>query len=309
MLSKLINQLKNKNKVFKLFRIILSIASFVFVFFLIYKNKSDLSNLDITLLPKACVISIIPSFIAMFFQIKELHLILQSENINLPYKDVLFIVAKSNVARYIPGGVWNHVSIGFDLKDKVKKQLSAKKIAKVLILNTVIILISGLIFLIFFIPKYYVLFYLVFYIVILVSIIKIFKKFFLDSNTVVLSLAYICSVIFWVFSALSFFLFCVLLTRSIGLDLSDSVKIGASFVVSWVIGFLAIPIPSGLGVREFVMEILLKQVQSFIDIGATFSLSYRFLILFRDLMILIFAYILVSWSKLKMLALEKIIKK
>jgi glycosyltransferase 2 family protein len=66
------------------------------------------------------------------------------------------------------------------------------------------------------------------------------------------------------------------LLRALGTD-TDLVTVMAAFALSWVVGFLVFPLPSGIGVREAVLVAVVPGASSAAVLGA--SLAMRFLVL------------------------------
>jgi uncharacterized membrane protein YbhN (UPF0104 family) len=71
----------------------------------------------------------------------------------------------------------------------------------------------------------------------------------------------------------------VLAARSLGIAVGSVwLLLGGAFAVAWAVGFMAIPFPGGLGVRETILLLLLNTSPSFEARGAlAFAIAVRLL--------------------------------
>jgi uncharacterized membrane protein YbhN (UPF0104 family) len=184
------------------------------------------------------------------------------------------IISLSELAKYVPGKVWNLLGNVYLAK---KKNISQVKAFTSQILLAMVLVLSGLLIFSVFLLFNFKLFNSNLHNIYLILIIIPIVIFSLHPKTVNTCIQYVlkktgkydtpikfsfnnlllllfCSIILWFFYGLWFYIF----TKSIFPLTNVQFPIFMSiYAISWTLGFLAIIVPSGLGIREGVLTYLL----------------------------------------------------
>jgi len=227
----------------------------------------------------------------------------------IPYRTGLSMFLTTQLARYLPGGIWGVVG-----RFVVGKEagVSNRSMAASIGLEMGLQILSGSVFLLFAlllrqdmdVERYVLIGVMVAVVAVMVlsppvfsflinTGLKLLKKppltmHFTYTNMLVLFLARLVShsLVGW-----GYYLFIQGLTD---MPLNNGPLIIFSYVGSWLIGYLSILVPMGIGVREGVLALLLTGNLSFALITAS-AIGYRVLIALRDLL----AALLGVWLKPK----------
>ncbi|KKT27071.1 MAG: hypothetical protein UW12_C0023G0008 [Parcubacteria group bacterium GW2011_GWF1_43_9] len=250
-------------------QIIIVLLSLYFIGRIFYNNWEDVSVSLTNIASGPLIISII-IFSLTFFLLSSLwHYLIFGKRYGLATSNQLYL--KANLLRYIPGNIWgigariiffNHLGIA-----------KAKLIFFLFYESVLMVLSGGLVFLIFSLffnaPTYLIILALI---MTLVLTILAFKPAFIlrlvnlfgsteielgtNKNRIYYFLAYI---IYWLLSGMATYF----LAQSIlGVGNVSYVKFSAIYIVSWLIGYLSIITPSGIGVRELTFTYLLSTMIS-----------------------------------------------
>ena len=304
---KINNQIQGR-KPWRLVQIIFFFLTVIFILRFVLNNYPTLSALEFKYdwwkLSVAFIVSII-SLIAIVFKNKYVY---ELELYSLDLVKVAKSVAKANLYRYIPGGIWNHAGLIIDLSEE--GHITLQKSSKLQIISIFLNVYLGFFFAALFLPSPWQYVYSVFFLFGLFLTDPVFRFLSAAWNLVMprkidfprvplMSLWKItlANLIFWVLIGLSFVLF----VQGVGLLSNETffqdVYIGSSYILSWLAGFLFLPAPNGLGVRELVMGYLLEKVNISLTFGVSMSLLYRVFLLVRDILIFVLAQLLKSPGK------------
>ena len=166
------------------------------------------------------------------------------------------IYGLTQLAKYVPGNIMHLVSrqaMG------VSSGLPGRALVKASVWEITLISITGSVFVVFLLPQF---FSAITYLMLLAGFVSIIfftviglKKFLGISIT----LAFACYIVFYIISALIFVSLIVLLKGEEITPLAGLIFVGA-FIVACLAGRLTPGAPAGLGVREFVLIVLLKDL-------------------------------------------------
>lgn len=282
---------------FRIVQFVFLVTALFFVGSFIYGNLDTFRALwvkpDWPLLGVAMALTVL-SVLANAWSLK---LIFGLEGVRLGLASYLATLSRTNLYRYIPGGIWNHAGLAMLIKDQSHR--TGKSVTKLVVFNLFMNILAGLLFLAIVLPFPYMPLYLLLYVVCLL-LLNAFFRFVqlvwrlifqrLPMHLPALSVAdlakiLLANILFWLLSGLSFLVF----LRALGVDLFDGVYqelyIISSYIIAWVAGFLFLPAPGGLGVREFVLGYLLSRLNYVVAVGVSLSILHRLFIIVRDLML------------------------
>jgi len=210
------------------------------------------------------------------------------EGFHLPYQQIFFIVATTQLGKYIPGGVWHFVgrynayqNEEISLKKSTKAMISENLwlLSGALVVGTIFGLWSrlgielltkiGLPIQLSFLVLYSIVIFLL-WILLLVIYEAIMQRKFPVINIWNLIKLISVQALTWIFLGISF----MLLFPEISFDLISDSIFGFSF--SWAIGYVAIFAPGGIGIREGAMVWFFSRLFLADDI-LIFSTVHRFL--------------------------------
>ena len=297
------NQKKQEQRWFTYLQWIFFILSFGFIGYYLYQNRNIILSASLEPLWGYLLVAFGFSVITIVLMAQKIRFIYDLENIKTKFWPVFRIVSHANIFRYIPGGIWNHAGIAAYMT--VDTGESLKKTAKMQFLNVLMSLYVAFSFVIFVLPESWKYIYLMVYLASMLFINPLFQlannlwqklfkkqKMFLPriSNSNFLKI-FVSNWFFWLSVGLAFYF--SILGLDIGLPQSIGLLfyIASAYIVAWAAGFLFLPAPSGIGVREAVMAYLLAQINVTIAIGVTVSLFFRLIVLTRDLFLFAFSFI------------------
>lgn len=293
-----------EKKRFSIFKFTLFALALLFSGIFIYKNWDTFRSLSWRFSAEYMLLSFVFSLLLTLINALSLSLVLKREKINISLGNIYRFFANSNIYRHIPGGMWNHTGLGVLIAEKAGT--SIKTAIKLVMVNLGFQVYAAFFFAVFFLPWYLGLFFLILLIALLLSvnyvflvINKIWRKLFKKQKMILPTFSKKelfkllgLNVIFWAACGVSFAFF----VEGLGLRFNtlEFIKVSAAYVLAWTAGFLFIPAPSGMGVREFVLGYLLTGMNVSLVIGVSTSLLYRLLLLFRDFFLLL---LLLFWRK------------
>jgi len=267
---------------FRKFKVFISYAVVIAIFFFLAKtllaNWKQIPWQNIKFNYFYLISSIFLLFINFLLGSYSWYLIMKNMNERVSFKKSMKIIAKSQLAKYIPGGIWQTVSRVYLME---KENISKTKVVIGSLIETQFVLFTALIFyfLIFFSgwrPKFlaetyenYKVFSLILVLVLLISfhpkiikgLVGFLGRFFKLANYEIdlkwRDVLLLLGVFFtaWIIQGAAFFL---LLNSIYSTPLNLFMAIAGSHVISWTIGFLVLFAPGGMGVREGVLALLLK---------------------------------------------------
>ncbi|OGK64864.1 hypothetical protein A2313_00580 [Candidatus Roizmanbacteria bacterium RIFOXYB2_FULL_41_10] len=274
-------------------------AYFIFRFLSQSAHKINLDQLSFD--PLNLFLAMIFTIASFFFLVGKIKALYESELPVTNYARLFKTVAKTNLYRYLPGGIWNHAGLALEAASDSGKSL--KTTTKLQFLNIAFMVYVGLIFLFFVLPYPINLILLVALVIGLLSLNQLLTwlnrlwkslKFkqeltFIKFEPKELANIFANNLLFWLFNGLSFVYF----LKGIGLinevGLVKQLYLGASYILAWIAGFLFLPAPAGLGVREAVLGYFLDEAGISLALGVSVSLLYRLFILIRDLGMFVFS--------------------
>lgn len=210
------------------------------------------------------------------------------EGFHLPYQQVFFIVATTQLGKYIPGGVWHFIG---RYNAYQNEEISLKKSTKAMISENLWLLSGALMVGAMFglhskigkdflagiglsiqfpILILYSIFIFLLWILILISYEAILQKKFPSIEIVMLIKLIFVQTFTWVLLGVSFLLIFPMSTFSF---VPDAVF---GFAISWAIGYVAIFAPGGIGIREGALVWIFSQLFQAEDI-LIYSTVHRFL--------------------------------
>jgi len=293
-------------KIFKLFSWLIVGLIFYFLLKSLWGNWNQIKEYQFQINPFYLFISFILYFLAMFLLSQIWHFILTKQNSQKSRWEIFRIHFLSNFGKYIPGKVWLFLirlklgkKIGLSKKIvlvssvlEIALGLTALGLISVFFLNHIslnqqyffanlILLAIALIFILY--PK---LFYSVLnYLLGLVKKEKIAKEFQLKSSHLLILIS--VALISWFFWGLSFYFFTQAL---IIIPINKVFNLIGIFIVSYLIGFLALFAPNGLAVREGVQIYFLSSFLP-LEIAILISLAYRIWITLNELVIALLVFL------------------
>lgn len=246
------------------------------------------------------IISFLLLFPGFYFQYLIRKLLSDCLNLNVSVKEQFFILAHNGILKYLPGGIWNQLDAVLMLEKKAKT--TYKRPGKLVFLEMYWRVVWGIVFFapIMFTPikiqlgsfvlVFNQIFYLIFILLVLLSTIFLSKKhpsiytykirnFFLHG---LYNLGY------WLISGFSFIFLLAAFDTQI-MSLGKLYYLQSANALSWIAGFLFIPAPSGLGVREYLLGLFLEKLSLTVIMGFSISLLQRVLILLRDIIVFLIA--------------------
>lgn len=208
--------------------------------------------------------------------------VLQSLGSTFSFKKLFYIVSTSELAKYLPGGIWHFVgragyyqSLGMPVSKTsvaiLKENLWLVVSAGMASASLLVLGYTGL--------RYW--WVLILFALIWICIIYLWGREVAPQRIVAIVLVQLS---IWILNGLSF---SILLNIS---NAPDAIIIIAAFTLSWLIGFLSLFAPGGIGVREVVLVALLLPLFSSTDISI-FAITHRILWIIVELLMALFAWV------------------
>ena len=235
------------------------------------------------------------SLFSYLFLATKLSVLYDTELAHIRFKHLFKTISRTNLYRYLPGGVWNHAGLAIDAAEESGK--SIKTTSKLQVLNIFFMVYTGALFLFFVLPSplnwLLVLAFIVSTLLInqwFSFINSLWQKFGFKQKLHLTMIApkllgniLLNNWLFWFFNGLSFVYFLKGLGLVVNLELGELIYLSSSYILAWLAGFLFLPAPAGVGVREAVLGFFLNQAGMTLALGVSISLLYRLFILARDL--------------------------
>ncbi|PJE63520.1 hypothetical protein COU89_02830 [Candidatus Roizmanbacteria bacterium CG10_big_fil_rev_8_21_14_0_10_45_7] len=294
------------NKYVVLFQRICFFVAFMFIALFISRNGGELIKVARNLNYVFALLALLLSFCIVFASTLQFKFLLEANKIPTQYWFLFRQRALTNMLNYIPGGVWSHVNLAISLSQQVGA--SVKTLSKLTALFMISVIITGTLFSIFFFPLYVQIIALVLVVfafitlnywitcinrlwkMLLPRVVMLLPPFTVKARAFIL----ISGVLSWTLTAGAFVSFLYAAHPSV--SVAVLFYAGSAYIVAWVVGLLAIPFPSGLGIREGVMGYLLALVGVPIAYAVAISLVFRVMLLIRDIIF----FVIVSKLKLSL---------
>lgn len=288
--------------------ILLRVAQVLLVLFLFYyvasplvRNAKAFSDTFLTLKPLClCAGLLMLAFIISAYPFVWRYIV-QGFGYELPLKTSIISWIYSNVGKYIPGKVWQFVG-RVALTRKIKPEITLTTVfLEVIISSAAAIMVF---FIRFFlrgnVSQLWLLYASLLFLVLLTlqhpSFIKFFLKFYarlrkveMDLSRINLNLrrnlvVFVLYFVLWILTGVSFWV--MIQGSSIRVSLLDSVT---TYPISWILGYLTIIAPAGLGVRESILMTLLRGTYSG-EVASAFSILTRVALVLGDFILFLFAF-------------------
>lgn len=222
----------------------------------------------------------------------------------LPYRDGVRIFLTSQLAKYIPGGVWSFANVAYSAR---KIDLPGSLLTLMFVLSTLLMVAANAVFAIPILPQLFpefpvsldllMILGLALAIVLGPFVLRIALKRIAEwrkldaeaiqcdritgySSMLFMFLVVLC---LHAFNLLSVALF---MQSSIEITWADSIRAALAWNSAWLAGFLFLIAPSGLGVREYVLVLLLQPIMPR-SIATVISVLHRLFMTMVDLILLL----------------------
>jgi uncharacterized membrane protein YbhN (UPF0104 family) len=275
---------KNKSdrqNIYRLIRSIFFLFSFIFIIFLLVRNLNKVDLRAIKINYHYLLISLLLLIAFYVFSGLIYYYIVKKFGFKLPIIKVLKIRILSDFGRYIPGKVWflggRIYFFGKEGEDKMKVLLSVY-------IELILLVMSGFFLGILFIGKelFNLNIYLLLFIIILLTLLALNKYIIVRMINLIKRLLrkeitqfdfikyvdlikiFCLYLISWLVVFLAFYCF---VNSLINVSVNNIFFLGGAMALSWLIGFLVLIAPSGMGVREGTLYYLL--IKKFTPSSAT----------------------------------------
>ncbi|HEX7319656.1 MAG TPA: lysylphosphatidylglycerol synthase domain-containing protein [bacterium] len=258
----------------KTFQILVILTIFIFLIRNLILNWIKIPFKDLHFNPFMLFLSYIFLTIHFIIYVFSWKALLKKLNVIVGFANSFWMIATSQIAKYLPGGIWYAVGRIYLAK---KEKLAGENTTISVILETCLIMIAGIvIFFLLLLTKSVNIKINVIYIIIVLLIslvllhpylltviinifLKLIKKPTVKFNISYWSLIKLSSFFlsFWIAQILGFyFLICSIYP----LPLTMIFAVAVAYILSWTIGFIAIFAPGGLGIREGTMTLYLSTI-------------------------------------------------
>lgn len=273
-------------------KVLFFVVAWVYISVFIYTNFLTLKNVfkvDNWLYFYLSILCLFPAYFGMYFARFGLT---KAFGMTISLRKQFYIFSHNMIMRYIPGGVWNQLDATVMLKDASK--YSFIRSGKLVILEMYWRVIFGYVFFGIILFEKNPQWFIASFVVIAVGTYVASRRYpaiYLYSVRALFEQG-LSNLLFYAASGVSFvFLFASF--QPFIQTVANVYYIAAAFGLSWIGGFLFIPAPSGLGMRETIMAILMSKIGTIFTIGFSLVLLNRFLVLLRDVGMFAIAYLLV----------------
>lgn len=300
----------NKKKLIKLLGNVITI---IVIYFLTIRLLSYDIDWNMLIIPKNLFVV---SILIILYGINVLVICIPWKNIieilttkKISFKDITLIFCKSNILKYIPGNVFQYVGRN---ELAVKMKLSHVDVAVSTALDIILNVVSVfLISVILYYPglkiwldtygfsEFQFIIATLFILAILFCITAIFfkekvmnylKKFKVFINRKNLTVMVLCILYYMILGMFTGILYIIVLTEIIGVSVyfeQVNIVIGA-FLLSWLLGFIMIGAPAGIGIREGAMTLLAGSIIP-VESVLLSMVIYRIITIIGDVAALIFS--------------------
>lgn len=285
----------------RFFSYIVILVAFYFIFKNIFRNWYEIKPILFNINWYYILFSYLLLFPSLFFYAYAWQIIIKEleKDKNISFFNSLGIIAVSNLGKYVPGKIWFALS----RIDFVKRfGFSEKNIFFGILLESFYLFLGAFFYFIFFLKKFFFLPILLLLIIITPNffkiifnfLLKIFKKekmefsFPVKKSIILLFLYILC----WFFQGLSFFL--LIKSFYFQVNFNNLFSLIGIYALSWMLGFIVLIAPGGLGVREGSILLFLKDLFP-IGIASLIALTSRIWITIHELLnFLIFGLIFLT---------------
>lgn len=295
-----------KNKLISLSRFFIgwpvSVISIFFIVKLIYSSSPDIAKLE-NLNYFYLVISVILFLIYFFLRGVLWYEIVKIKGNKLSFKKSVYYWQISELKRYTPGNIWSFLSRATLF---TKDNLTKKNLLLSLITEGILLVISGYVLSYFYLSdlfKNQLITYFLFLISILTILIYTFSNYILKTQTekVRKFLAFVffdnspsvnfklilTSILTFVSFGFASFFSAISITY---IDLHNLPVLVSLFIFSFLIGYISIVTPMGLGVREAITTAGLSKFTS-LPVAGIISIFSRIVLILSELIFLFFSYL------------------
>ncbi len=295
--------MKLKRVLWNLLQIALVVGLLYYVILPLLKNAKGFQDTFLTLKPLPLVSGILVLSLVILCYPFVWRYILGSFGIQIPWKKAVISWIYSNVGKYMPGKVWQFVG-RVALTKSVKPEITlATVFLEVIISSSSAVMVF---FARFFLMRdisplwslYAVLLFVVLFFLQHPAVVKFFLKLYFkvrkqEVDLVSLELplkrnvyVFFAYFILWILTGVSFWL--MVQGSNIKVGLVDSVT---TYPISWILGYLTLISPGGLGVRESILMSMLKARYA-VEVASAFSLLTRLALVFTDFFLFFLVLIL-----------------
>ncbi len=275
------------------------ILTWVFIAYFLYANKNIVISFLNVKNPILLVLSLFLLFPSFWFQYKSREVLVKSLKLAIDSPTQLYILAHNGLLKYVPGGIWNQLDAVVMLNKN--SQASMSRSTKLIFVEMFWRIAFGIIFfgpfmaaplIALLLPTSFS--YVWAYLIVCLGaglsfyILRRYPLFYVYSISSFIRLA-LYNLAFWIVTGFSFALLLYAYTAA-HFTIGQFLYVSASYVISWIGGFLFLPAPSGLGIREYLLGIFLEHIEETFIIGFSLSLVQRFLTLIRDVVVFGFSW-------------------
>jgi hypothetical protein len=276
--------------------------TWAFIAWFLYKNAPQVTQFMQVRNIYYLVGALLVLFVTFYFQLEARIGIARAFGLKIKGKEHFHILAHNNILKYLPGGIWNQLDAALMLKKNGNSNV--KTTGKLVFVEIFWRVVWGYVFFGWIVQEsfryelgpfrytgelwhYFAIVALLFLSTLLLA--QRHPGIYLYSvKSFIQQMA--ANFFFWIFSALEFVLM-ILAFTTLSFTPEQLLYMGAANVVAWVVGFLVIPAPSGLGVREYVLGMLFAIIPGSggIVAGVSLALLQRIMVLARDLLVYLYA--------------------
>lgn len=286
----------------KLFSVVFVVLIFVFLLSRILSQWNEIAEQITRINPFDVILAILLAMPVYILNTLTWHFITKSLQLNLKYRINLRIWLISNTARYLPGGFWQYPSRIYLLNEQ--KVPKAKAAAALLLEGLFNLIVGSMVVLtvLLLLPDLIKIDYLIWslLLVILVPLLGYFFKEKIEQKVKILKSLHISGgLLFLIFMTILFqyffagfalfMLFVSILPTSI---LMLPILVGI-FTASWLLGYLTIFAPSGLGVQEASVATLLSFYTPFAIAGLV-AIMLRIVLILAEVLCLAFVFLVLD---------------
>jgi glycosyltransferase 2 family protein len=258
---------------------------------------------------EASLFALITAIIALACQIIAWWLIMKGMSVNhIPLKKVFWGYTLSFLPRYIPGSVWGYLSRGNWLKTEynVDYQISTSGSVIELVLMVLVNTILGASIFIRYLDVKYI--YALILIILIVALILYFyrnlKNIFLYILRKVRWVYILVSVLLlfltWIFYGIGLFIITGANSANPSYGIENILLFIAIYSTAWLVGFLIVFVPAGMGVRELALSYLLVTYIHLDPLTANgISIFYRLIISLSEISWLVLGFGIKQLGSLK----------
>lgn len=299
-----------KNKILKLVGSILMVLAALFVVKRIAEIDIDYKSVfNIQTIFFSIVISIIYGIIIIIYCWPWRNFVEMITKVRLPFTETAFVMAKSNLLKYVPGNVFQYIGRN---EIAVERGLKHSEVGMATILEVVTNLLAAIILggcfyfdgfqkVVMRFGKELIMIAIAGAIIVLTAVFFVWykKKAILQKYIDILNnnhnkLTIMKNLIFFMFNALSnagLYIITLVLVLNMRLNLQDIYVLSGAYILAWITGFVIPGAPGGIGIRELVMTIL---IPGSLDVKTILLglVIYRFINIFGDIFGFLFADIL-----------------